>query len=302
MHPRQTTAYLIRRFEEVGIEPVRRYGQNFLIDLNLLAILADAAQVTPDDVILEVGTGTGSLTALMAERAASVITVEIDPRLHQLASEQVGDLPNVIMLQQDALKNKNQMHPLVIEKVCQQLNKTPNGRLKLVSNLPFSVATPIITNMLACEVVPEQMVITIQRELADRIVASPGTKDYGALSVWVQSQCDAEILRVLSPSVFWPRPQVESAFVRITLNPAKRSRIEDLKYFHTFVRSMFFHRRKILRSELLSAFKNQLDKPAVDQLLDELQLPADARAEQFTPDGMLILCEAVRARGATVSL
>lgn len=300
--PRQTTTYLMKRFDEVGIGPLARYGQNFLIDLNLLSILVDAAELGPQDVVLEVGTGTGSLTAMLAEQAGAVVTVEIDRRLFQLASEQLGDNPKVVMLEQDALKSKNRLHPTILQTVRERMDQIPGARFKLVANLPFNVATPIIANLLDAEFVPDLMVITIQRELAERILAYPSTKDYGALSVWIQSQCDAEILRILPPSVFWPRPQVDSAFVKIVLNPEKRARIGDISFFHNFARSMFFHRRKFLRSELLSMLKGQVEKPEIDELMREFDLPADARAEQLTVEGMLLLCEAIRSRGWRVEL
>ena len=134
--PRQTASYLMRRFEEVGIQPVTRHGQNFLIDLNLVQLLVQTADLGPDDVVLEIGTGTGSLTALMAQRAGGVVTVELDSQLHQLASEALVEFRNVVMLQQDALKNKNRFHPRVMEAVREQLAVAPGRRLKLVANLP----------------------------------------------------------------------------------------------------------------------------------------------------------------------
>ena len=140
------------------------------------------------------------------------------------------------------------------------------------------------------------MTVTVQKEVADRIVARPGVKDYGALAIWIQSQCRAEIVRVLPPSVFWPRPKVSSAFVQITLDETLRQRIPDRAFFHGFVRSMFCHRRKVLRSELLSAQK-QFNKAQVDELLASLGLEPTVRAERLGPEEMLRLCEAVRLVG-----
>ncbi len=292
----QTLTFLLRRFKEAGIRPHVRFGQNFLIDLNLQRVLLSAADLGPDDVVLEVGTGTGSLSVLMARQAAAVVTVEIDNQLFQLASEELFGLDNVFMLEMDALKNKNHLNPAVLEAVAEQLAAAPGRRLKLVSNLPYNVATPIITNLLASDIPPYSMTITIQKELGDRIVASPGSKDYGALSIWLQNQCQVEIVRIMPPSAFWPRPKVHSAIMQITRDDALRDRIPDRKFFHTFVRSMFFHRRKFLRSELLSAFKNRLDKPQVDAILAQQGLDPTARAEQLDVDAMLSLCEAVRAQ------
>ncbi len=294
--PRQTPSYLMQRFREAGFEPHARHGQNFLIDLNLLGILLDAADLGPDDVVLEIGTGMGTLTTQMAPRAGHVVTVEIDEHLYQLASEELLDFDNVTMLQQDALRNKNNLADIVIETVAEHVSAAPGRQLKLVANLPYNVATPIISNLLMTPIVPVMMVVTIQKEMADRLLALPRTKDYSALSIWVQSVCDVELVSVLPPQVFWPRPKVTSAIIKITPNPEKRARIPDLKFFHEFVRAMFFHRRKFLRSVILAAYKGQLEKPDVDAVLAEMNLAHETRAEELSVDTMLALCAAVKAR------
>jgi 16S rRNA (adenine1518-N6/adenine1519-N6)-dimethyltransferase len=295
-NPRQTLSFLKQRFAEVGLNLVKRHGQNFLIDLNLLELLVETADLQPCDVVLEVGTGTGSLTALMAPRVAAVVTVEIDARLHQLASEELIDQENVTMLLQDALRNKNNLAESVLDAVREHLGQETGRQFKLVANLPYSVATPVIANLLSTNPAPVSMTVTIQKELADRIVAAPGTRDYGALSVWVQSQCRAEIVRLLPPAAFWPRPLVTSAIVHIRFVPQKRARIADLKYFHDFVRSMFFHRRKYLRSVLISALKGDLCKVVIDEIVADQGIAPDARAEQLSPEAMIALCDAVHSR------
>jgi 16S rRNA (adenine1518-N6/adenine1519-N6)-dimethyltransferase len=296
MRHNQTISYLTRRFREVGLQPDTRHGQNFLIDMNLQRLLVDTAELTLDDVVLEVGTGTGALTALIAERAAAVITVELDRHLHQLAREELVEYSNVTMLLQDALRNKNRFDDRVLQAVDAALTAAPGRRFKLVANLPYSVATPVISNLLSTPHVPATMTVTIQKELAQRIAASPSTKDYGHLSIWIQSQCRVEIVRILPPSVFWPRPKVESAIIQIVLEPERRARIPDRAFFHSFVRSMFFHRRKFLRSVLASAFKKQLTKQQVDEVLGEMQFGPDQRAEQLSPGEMLRFSEVVRAK------
>ncbi len=283
------------RFEETGIRPHNKFGQNFLIDLNLIEVLLEAAAVTCDDVVLEVGTGTGSLTTRLAQQAAAVVTVEIDPQMFQLASEELHRFDNVIMLHVDALRNKNRLNPAVLEAVAAQLAAVPGRRLKLAANLPYNIATPILGNLLGEAAPPQTMTVTIQKELAERIAARPGSKDYGALSIWVQAQCRVEILRILPPEAFWPRPKVSSAFLQITLDESLRRRIPDREFFHEFVRAMFFHRRKFLRSELASVVKGRLGKPEVDALLAQLNLDGTVRAESLEVDAMLALCEAVRA-------
>jgi 16S rRNA (adenine1518-N6/adenine1519-N6)-dimethyltransferase len=292
--PRQTQSYLRQRFQEAGIQPETRHGQNFLIDLNLLDLLLDTAALGKSDVVLEVGTGLASLTTRMAELAAAVVTVEIDSRLFQLASEELSEFSNVVMLQQDALKNKNHMHPAVLEAVQTKLAESPGRQFKLVANLPYNVATPVLSNLLSVDPLPVSMTATIQKELADRICAAPGSKDYSALSIWMQAQCDMAVVRTMPPQVFWPRPKVMSAIIHIVPNRAKRAKIADLPFFHHFVRSLFLHRRKFLRGVLISMTKDQLDKPAVDELLAAQGFSPDVRAEQLDVPTLIGLADAVR--------
>ena len=291
--PRQTQTYLIRRFQEAGIEPQTRHGQNFLIDLNLLDLIVRTADIGPQDVVLEVGTGLGSLTTRLAARAAAVVTVEIDPQLFQLASEELAGIENVTMLEQDALKNKNTLHPAILEAVREKLAAHPGSRFKLAANLPYNVATPILSNLLTADPLPISLTATIQKELAERIVARPGTKDYSALSIWIQALCATEIVRELNPQVFWPRPRVSSAIINILPVPFKRTAIDDVEFFHDFVRALFFHRRKFLRGVLISGYKEQLDKAAIDEILVPFQLPPDARAEQLPVKTLVALANAV---------
>ena len=291
---RQTATFLRQRFFEVGINPVTRLGQNFLIDLNLVELLVRSAELGPKDVVLEVGTGTGSLTAMMAEVAAHVVTVELDPQMHQLASEELIDHTNVTLLRQDILRNKNNLSDNVMETLQERLSEVEDGVFKLAANLPYSIATPLISNLLLTPIIPELMVVTIQKELADRIVAKPNTKDYGSLSVWVQSLCEAEIIRIMPPSVFWPQPKIDSAIIAIRPSLEKRALIPDVPQFQTFVRSMFFHRRKFLRSVMISAFKNQLDKPNIDAIMTRMGLGTDSRSEQLSVEDMLALYQSCR--------
>ena len=295
---KQTLSFLSRRFRQAGIEPRTDLGQNFMIDMNLQRVLLETARLGPDDVVLEVGTGTGGLTQQMAPLVAAVVSVEVDRNLHQLAGEELFHFPNVTLLNTDVLKTKSRIEPAVLEAVQQQLEAGASRRLKLVANLPFNVATPLISNLLALDRPPQTMTITVQKEVADRIVARPATKDFGGLAIWIQCQCRAQMVRVLPPSVFWPRPKVSSAFVQIELDENLRQRIPDRPLFHEFVRSMFCHRRKMLRSELLS-IRKEFTKAGVDELLARQGLEPTLRAEQLATEQMLRLWEAVRTTPPT---
>jgi len=293
MSDRQTLSYLQHRFQQAGIRPEKGHGQNFLIDLNLVEFLVRSAEIGPRDVVLEVGTGTGSLTAMLAKDAAAVVTVEIDTRMHYLAGEQLDKLANVTMLCQDALRGKNRIDERVLDAVREKLAAGPDRQFKLVANLPYNIATPLIANLLAGTLVPASMTVTIQKELADRITAAPSTKDYSALTIWVQALADAKTLRTLPPEVFWPRPKVTSAIIHIVPDPAKRALLPDPAFFHEVVKGIFLHRRKFLRSALLSA-RPELDKPRVDVLLAFLGHGPTARAENLTIEQFRQLAAAVK--------
>lgn len=291
---RQTVSFLKQRFADVGLRPDSRHGQNFLIDLNLLDILVAAGQLAKQDFVLEVGTGTGALTARIADEAGFVLSVEIDEHLHQMASEELFGRTNVELLKQDVLKNKNRLEANVLDRISQGLAQPGISRFKLVANLPYNIATPLISNLLKTDTVPDRMAVTIQKELAERIVAGPNTKDYGALSVWVQSLGHAEILRVLPPTVFWPRPKVHSAIIVVVPDPAKRKQIPDIQEFNTLVRALFLHRRKFLRSNLLSALKGRLGKPEVDEIMERRGLGPDSRSEQLSVEEFRLLYLCIR--------
>ena len=293
---RQTISFLRNRLNEVGLQPDKRHGQNFLIDLNLIELIASSAELSERDVVLEVGTGMGSLTGLMAPKAGHVVTVEIDANLAQIAQEELEGFSNITFLQQDALRNKNNIHDTVRTTVESQLDAIEDSQLKLVANLPYNIATPLISNLLHWDRTPSMMVVTIQKELADRIMAVPSTKDYSALSIWVQSVADVEMVRELPPSVFWPSPKVNSAIIKIQPLAAKRSKIPDLVFYHKFVRALFFHRRKYLRSVLNSAFKYELEKADVDAVLTASHFHAEMRAEQLPVEEIQELSELFRQK------
>ena len=292
----QTRSYLMKRFAEIGIHPRGKLGQNFLIDLNLLRLLHDSAQLEPNDVVLEVGTGTGSLTGLMSHSAGRVITVEVDQIMHQLAKEELQDRDNIKFIFADILQNKNRLNPEVLDAVRAAMAEVPDARFKLAANLPYSIATPLMSNLLLTDIVPYSMTVTIQKELGERIVAKPSTKDYSSLSIWMQSQCHCRVIRNMPPSVFWPRPKVDSMIIQIHYDARLRKRIPDLKFFHEFSRAIFFHRRKFLRSVLVSMLKDKLGKPEVDAIMATMGFTDQTRAEQLPVDKLMKLCETIRVQ------
>lgn len=294
---RQTQSYLRNLFAKHGFSPQRRLGQNFLIDLNIHDLIVDAAEVSSNDVILEVGSGTGALTSLMAARGAIVVAVDIDPAMAKLSALAVAELPNVRVLHRDALANKNRLDPEVLDNVRAELAVGGGKQLKLVANLPYHVATPLIVNLLVHpELCPALMVVTIQKELAERMCAQAATSAYGAVSVVLQALADVSIVRSLPPSVFWPRPQVDSAVVAVRPNATKRIAVGDVAWFHEIVRRLFFHRRKYIRHVLAATWRDRWSKAEVDTWLEAQGLSGQLRAESLNVDEFLALAKALRER------
>jgi 16S rRNA (adenine1518-N6/adenine1519-N6)-dimethyltransferase len=290
--PRQTLSFLRHLFEERGIRPKNKLGQNFLIDLNLLDVLLRTAELTPDDLAVEIGTGTGSLTARLAEQAGAVLSVELDSSFYHLAQETLGSRDNLVLLHADVLKNKNELNPRVLMALDELGRRTGRRRYKLVANLPYAVATPVIANFLLSELPFNRMVTTVQWEIAERLLASPGTRHYGALAVLVQSVADVQLVRRLPPAVFWPRPQVASAIVAVHPNAGKRAHVGDVQRFRYFLRDLYTHRRKNLRGALAGLPSGRLDKEEVDRRLAGLGLSGTGRAEELDLEQHLRLCGA----------
>lgn len=289
--PRQTLSYLKNLFESFGLEAKSKLGQNFLIDLNLLDLIVRTAELDRTDAVLEVGTGTGSLTAKLAERAGSVTTIEVDRTFQPAARQIVGDQPHVHFLLGDALAGKNQLNPEMLAAWEEQLIRHECKRRKLVANLPYVIATPLITNLLVAGIEIERMVVMVQWEIAERMRAAVGTKDYNALSVLVQSVADVEVIRKVAPTNFFPRPKVDSAIVLVKPNAEKRQRVGDVARFRTFLRNLYSHRRKNLRQALTGWPEGRKDKAEVDAKLQALGLDGKLRSEVLDLEQHRRLCE-----------
>ena len=280
---RQTRSHLMKVLSQRKWHPRHDLGQNFLIDINLIEFIVRSAELTRQDVVLEVGTGSGGMTAFLAEQAGRVVSIEIDFRMFELAGKATSRFDNVRLRNIDALHNKNRLADELLADVRAALAEIPNARLKLVANLPYCVATPVISNLIATDLPWEKMVVTVQYEMAERMAAQPGTEHYSGLAVWLQAQTDVRILKKLGPTVFWPRPKVDSAVVQVDRVPERQATIGDRAAFQDFVRTLFTQRRKSLRTVLAGMYKNRLDRPALDKILGDLGIEEGIRAERLPP-------------------
>lgn len=286
---RQTRAFLMDLFEKHGFYPRHDLGQNFLIDLNILDVIVREAAFTRDDVVLEVGAGTGGLTSHMAVEAGHIVSVEYDRNMFGLATEHAGVFPNVTLLNCDALRNKNHLANELLAEVQKQLAVDPHRSLKFVANLPYNIATPLISNLVATELPWTKIVVMVQLELAERMAASPHISNYNGLSVWIQSQADVKIVRRIPPTVFWPRPDVNSAIISITPVPERRALIKDRKFFQNYIRMVFTQRRKLLRKVTVGVLGNDLSKAQVDAAFEAEGLTLTTRAEELFPGQLVSL-------------
>jgi 16S rRNA (adenine1518-N6/adenine1519-N6)-dimethyltransferase len=300
---RQTQSHLRNLFAQRGVSPQRRLGQNFLIDLNIHDLIIKTSEVGPGDVILEVGSGTGALTALLAAKLATVVAVDVDPAMAMLTAESVAGKPDVRVLNLDVLANKNALNPVMLDNVRAGLCAGTGRRFKLVANLPYQVATPVIVNLLVQnELDPALMVVTIQRELAERLCARPASSAYGAVSVVIQGLAAVSIVRSLPPTAFWPRPKVDSAVVAIRPDAFKRAAVGDVAWFHDIVRRLFLHRRKYLRHVLAGIWRDRWSKSEVDTWLESQGHSGQLRAEALDIDEFIALAHALRERWGDLPL
>lgn len=296
---RQTLTYLRDLFEARGLRPKSKLGQSFLIDLNIVDVIVRSAELGPKDLVLEIGSGTGGLTARVADEAGAVLGVELDAGFYELARDHTAGFGNVTLLHCDALKNKNQLNPLVLETLESLQRERGLDQIKLVANLPYAVAVPVIGNLLVQGVPLERMVVMIQWELAERAMARPSTKDYGGFSIIVQSLADVTLLRRIPPRAFWPRPKVESALIGIRPDAGKRARVGDVQSFRNFLRELYVHRRKNLRGALLPTYRDRFTKPQLDERLTTHGFDPRGRAEALTVEEHVRLCEVMNLSANT---
>jgi len=246
----QTKQQIERLLSSAGVSPNKRLGQHFLIDLNLMQLLVEAAHIHPTDTVLEVGCGTGSFTEALAESAGRVVAVEYDPVLARIARVQLEDAYNVTIIQGDILESKSRLNQEVVAALEEGVAEL-GGKMLLVANLPYSVGSPVMIDLIAGgagQVVCDAMHVTVQKEVAERMVAGPGSRDYGMVSVLMAATGKAQMLRKLKPSVFWPRPEVDSAMVSYQRQAEKADEIKDIGLLKEVVSLFMGHRRKMLKA------------------------------------------------------
>lgn len=287
--PLRTLSELKVAFKEHSIWARKEYGQNFLIDHNLLQFLVRSGAVSQDDLVLDIGAGTGLLTRRLAENAWKVWGVEIDPLMFDFCATHTAPLPNVRLFRQDVLKDKNHLDPELESAIQAELAANPGKSFKVVANLPYNISTLVIPDLLEGPLPVKVMVMTVQKEVGERLVAGPGTKEYGSLSVTVKANAFVEILRVLPNKVFWPRPNVDSAIVRILPNKYHSHKIMNYEWFKNVTRGLFSARRKMAVNALKGALGIGLSGEQVESAFHRQGLDPKSRAEQFSLETIISL-------------
>jgi 16S rRNA (adenine1518-N6/adenine1519-N6)-dimethyltransferase len=295
----QTKSQIEELLLSAGIKPNKRFGQHFLIDLNLMRLLLDTAYLTKNDVVLEVGCGTGSMTAGIAEKAGFCVAVEIDAVLANIARTQLADYQNVKLIAADALKNKFEINPVVLDALNSAVTRASSprlrgqdgratGRLLLIANLPYAAGTPLMLNLITGSLVVDAMFVTVQKEVADRMLAHNGSKDYGILSILLSATGDLKHIRTLKPSVFWPQPQVNSAMISYVRNTEKIKKIKSIETLSAVAGGFLQHRRKMLKSgcKLLKGKLEGIDWPA---LFGKCNIDSSLRPDQLTVEQFISL-------------
>ena len=259
----------------------KRYGQNFLIDTNILKKIIEEAGVTKEDCVVEIGPGIGTMTQYLAESAREVVAVEIDKNLIPILEDTLSEYDNVTVINEDILK-------VDLRKLAEEKN---NGRpVKIVANLPYYITTPIIMGLFENQVPLSSITIMVQKEVADRMQVGPGTKDYGALSLAVQYYARPEIVLQVPPACFMPRPGVGSAAIRLTKHEQPPVRTKDEKKLFAVIRASFGQRRKTLANALTNGFcyeaesgkTQRVTRQQVYDVLEQMELSRTIRGEALT--------------------
>lgn len=249
----RTKSQLAKLLAYLHIRPSKSLGQNFLVDHNLLEAIVREAEVGRNDLVLDIGCGTGLLTAHLADAAGHVIGIELHRGLFAVCSRYLEGRENVTLLCGDALASKHALSPALLDATRTALATGRFTGLRVVSNLPYCVASLLIPNLLESGLPIAVMVVTVQKEVGQRLAAAQDSPDFGALSLLVQVHGRVEVLRWVPPEVFWPRPKVASCIVRVRPGPGPKDRLKDLGAFRALVRAAFAHRRKTLANSLAAS-------------------------------------------------
>ena len=250
-----------------------KFGQNFLIDTNILEGIVKGAEITKDDCVLEIGPGIGTMTQYLCENAKFVIAVEIDKNLIPILNDTLSEYSNKVIINEDVLK-------LDINELTKKYN---DGKpIKVVANLPYYITTPIIMGLFESHVPLDSITVMVQKEVADRMKVGPGTKDYGALSLAVQFYSRPDILMIVSANCFVPRPNVDSAVIKLTLHKEMPVTVKNEALMFTLIRAAFNQRRKTMVNALTNAGINNVTKETVLSALEKMNLSATIRGEALT--------------------
>lgn len=265
----------------------KKFGQNFLIDTHVLDKIVRAAEITPEDYVLEIGPGIGTLTQYLCESAKHVFAVEIDDNLIPILQDTLSPYDNVTVIHNDVLK-------LDINKLVEE--KCEGKRIKVVANLPYYITTPILMGLFESHVPMESVTVMVQKEVAQRMQALPGGKDYGALSLAVQFYAEPYIVANVPPNCFMPRPNVGSAVIRLTRHEEVPVQVDDEKLMFSIIRASFNQRRKTLANGLSNAPQVHLSKEEIQQCIAELGEPLTIRGEALTLEQFATLSNIIGSR------
>lgn len=266
----QVTIQTIKKYEFAF---QKKFGQNFLIDDHVITKIINAAEITKDDLVLEIGPGIGTMTQYLAESAGKVIAVEIDKNLIPILGETLAEYDNVTVINEDILK-------LDINRLVEEEN---GGKpIKVVANLPYYITTPIIMGLFESHVPLQSITVMVQKEVADRMQVGPGSKDYGALSLAVQYYAKPYIAANVPPNCFIPRPGVGSAVIRLTRYEEPPVMVKDESLMFKLIRASFNQRRKTLQNGIANSPELPYSKAQVEKALEKMGLAANVRGESLT--------------------